>query len=169
MLSTLIGILAVLGMAAVGMAITQQENRISATHLLHHYVAAPAATTLTTLGHWLDMQNYKCFMASYLKVTGTGNLTAFKIVANTASDGSGTTIVVNTDAFPVLTPDAAGNQIFLECTAQWLAALSAQNGVNLRYVSVQYQQATSGDTGVITYLATDPTFAYPGLTADAAS
>jgi hypothetical protein len=168
-MSAILTILGLLGCCALGMAITQTENRISATHLLHHYIAAPAATTLQTVSASVDMQAWKCFMASYLKVTGTGNLTAFKILLGDKSDFSGNNVVIFSDAWPVLQPDAAGNQVFLECTAQQVARLAADNGFALRYAGVQYQQATGSDTGVVTFLATEPTFAYPGLTADAAS
>jgi hypothetical protein len=158
-----------LGMGCLGMAITQTENRISATHLLHHYIAAPGATTLQTVGASVDMQKFKCFLASYFKATGTGNLTTFQLIAGDKSDFSGNNVTIFSDAWPVLQPDAAGNQVFLECTAQQIARLAADNGYALRYVGVQYQQATGGDTGVVTFLATEPTYAYPGLTADSAS
>ncbi len=117
MLTTLLTVLGLLGLCGLGMTISQLENRVRATHLLHHYVAAPAATTLQTVGASVDMQAWKCFMASYLKVTGTGNLTTFQLIAGDKSDFSGNNVTIFTGAWPVLQPDAAGNQVFLECTA----------------------------------------------------
>jgi hypothetical protein len=169
MLTAILIMLGLLGCCAIGMTITQLENRIGATHLLHHYVAAPAATTLQTVGASVDMQAWKCFMASYLKSTGTGLLSTFQLIAGDTANFSGNNVTIFTDAWPVVQPAAAGNQVFLECTAQQIAQLAATSGFALRYVGVQYQQATSGDTGVVTFLATEPTFAYPGLTSDATS
>jgi len=168
-MGTIILILAILSLCAVGMAITQAENRISAKMSLQHFVAAPAATTLQTVTPWFDLSKFECFLASYVKTVGTGALSTFQIVANNKSDGSGTTVTVIADAFAAGTVDAVGDQTFIECTAQQVARLAADNGVALRYVAVQYQQATSTDTGVISYLAVDPRFAIPGLTADSIS
>jgi hypothetical protein len=168
-MSTILAILAVLGLCAVGMAITQAENRISATQLVKHFVAAPDATTLQTVTPWFDLSTFECFLVSYVKTTGTGAVSAFQIVANNESNGGGTTVTVIADAFAAGTVDAAGDQTFIECTAQQVARLASDNAVPLRYVAVQYQQATAGDTGVVTLVATGPRYAAPGLTADSIS
>jgi hypothetical protein len=169
-MSAILSILAFLGLCALG-TITQLENRIGGTRFLHHYIAAPGATTLQTVGASVDMRAFKCFMASYFKMTGTGLLTTFQLIAGDQSNFSGNNAVIFSDAWPSLQPDAAGNQVFLETSAQQVAQLAASTGYNLRYVGVQYQQATAGDTGVVTYLAIEPTmFApLPPITADAAS
>src|SRR6185503_9629672 len=66
---------------------------------------------------WVDMQNYRRFVVGLFRSVGTATVDGFRILANTAADGSGTDIVVKVHALGTA-PDAVGDQIYLECTAE---------------------------------------------------
>lgn len=110
---------------------------------------------------WQDMRDYGRLLVGFFRTVGTGNLDTFNIIANSQADGSGGDVVVKSHAVAA-EPNAVGDYIFLECTAQELAAL----GTDLRYVSAQLEFATGTDEGVVTYIFGDPRWQRDGLTAD---
>jgi len=63
-------------------------------------------------------------------------------------------------------PNALNDQIWLECTAEEIAALGDAAGVDLRYVSADVEFQTSTDEGVVYYERSGARFPQSGLTAD---
>lgn len=116
---------------------------------------------------WVDMRDFKYLLVSFFRTVGTGAVDAFKIIANSASDGSGTDVVVKEHAVGS-EPDAVGDQLFLEISSQELGGLGdhPDNELALRYVSAQIEFATATDEGVVTYIMSGPRFPREDLTAD---
>lgn len=114
-----------------------------------HYDLDPNATTATDVG-WVDMRDYLAIAVSFFRTIGTSDVT-LKILANTASDGSGdeATIVTKTISSQ---PDATGDYIFLEALADQIAQQGSEDGKAYRYVSANYSFATGTDEGVMTYV-----------------
>lgn len=100
---------------------------------------------------WVDMRDFECFMVEFFRTVGTSALT-FTILANAASDGSGTDVTVKT-VTPAAAPDATGDYVFAEVTATEIQAAAAAAGVsNARYVSANLTFATGTDEAVVTYI-----------------
>lgn len=138
---------------------SQENNQLSARMAVKHYDHDPDATTAVDVA-WVDARDFEHYLFSFFRTIGTSALT-MKILANPNSDGSGTDVIVRTITLAAQ-PDAVGDQVFCECTAQEIAAL----GSTLRYVSLNLTLATGTDEGVVTYVKSGPRFAYNGLTAD---
>jgi len=139
------------------MAVATSTDQSSTIMAITQYDHDPDATTATDVA-WVDMRDYGKFIASFFRTVGTSALT-YKIIANSASDGSGTDVEIKAGS---AAPDAVGDYAFLECTAEEL--LSA--GTDLRYVSLNLTLATGTDEGVVTYIRSCPRHAQSGLTAD---
>ena len=141
----------------------------TSTHLfsrmkVKHYDFDPNATTPTDIA-WVDMQNFRRFACSFFRTIGTGAVT-FRILANAQSTGGGTDVVIKQHAVAA-EPDAVGDQLFLECSAEELAQEAADAGIEgVRYVTANVSVATSTDEGVVTYMLAEPRFVSDGLTAD---
>jgi hypothetical protein len=127
---------------------------------IDHYLSGDASTA-KDIG-WVDMRDYGRIMITALAaaLTGTG-ITAFKILANSKSDGSGTDVEVKAHAVGSA-PDAAGDYLVLECSAEEIRSL----GADLRYVSANIDANNAGDNIAVTYIRAEPRFAQAGLTAD---
>lgn len=123
-------------------------------------------TTDATDVEWVDMRDYENFavlvMASAL--TGIG-VTAFTILANSESDGSGTDVTIKTHAVGSA-PDAVGDYLVLECTAEEIAQEGADAGEDLRYVSANLTMDNAADENVVTYVRGGAKRAHDALTAD---
>lgn len=96
---------------------------------------------------WIDMRDVESLMVSVFRSVGTGTIDGFKLIANSEADGSGADVVIRVHPL-ASAPDAVGDQIFLECTAEEIAGL----GSNLRYVSANLELATATDECVVTYV-----------------
>lgn len=142
------------------MASSVATQKLTANIAVTHYDFDPDTTSATDIA-WVDMRNFGHFMCSFFRTVGTANAT-FKILANSASDGSGQDVEVKVHALGAQ-PNAVGDYVFLECTAAEIAAL----GANLRYVSANVSVATGTDEGVVTYIRSLPRNAYASLSADA--
>jgi len=140
------------------MATSQTVEKLKSTLAVTHYDHDPDATSATDVA-WVDMRDYGNVMMTFFRTVGTSALT-FKIIANSESDGSGTDVTVV--EYSGSEPDAVGDYVSLECSAQNLAAL----GTDLRYVSANLTLATGTDEGVVTYIRAHPRFAESGLTSD---
>lgn len=136
----------------------QSVEKLTSELAVTHYDFDPGATTATEID-WVDMRDHCGILVSFFRTIGTGAVT-FKIMANTASDGSGTDADIVTHAVSS-EPDAVGDYIFLECTAEQIAAA----GADMRYVTAVVSVATGTDEGVITYIRKGKR-QYSGLTAD---
>jgi hypothetical protein len=116
---------------------------------------------------WVDMRDFGRFMAGFFRTVGTGALDTFRIIANAASDGSGTDVEVIAHALPSGEPNAVGDTIWVECTADQIREVGTAAGVEgLRYVSLNLEFATSTDEGVVTYIRSLPRWPRDGLTAN---
>jgi hypothetical protein len=118
----------------------------------------PDATTETEIA-WVDMRDFNCILASFVRTVGTSAVT-LEIQASAASDGSSPVSVV-TKTFAAQ-PDAVGDVAFLEATTNDIL----KAGVGLRYVSAVVSVATGTDEGVVTYILGDAQHKQAGLTAD---
>ena len=135
-------------------------HKLASKMKIKHYLSGNA-TTAKSIG-WVDMSNYGRILITCCAAALTGlGVTAFKILANSASDGSGTSYEVKAHALSSA-PDAAGDTVVLECSAEEIHTL----GSNLRYVSANITTANAADNIVVTYIQADPRFASQGLTAD---
>jgi len=111
---------------------------------------------------WEDMRDYDELTVTAFASTLTGNgVTAFTILANSESDGSGTDVEIKAHAVGSA-PDAVGDWLVLSCTSEELAGL----GTNLRYVSASLTMANNADENVVTYVFSHSRFPQANLTAD---
>lgn len=118
---------------------------------------------------WADMQNYGSFACLAMEAVLVGlGINQFEIRANSASDGSGTEAVIRQHALGTA-PDAVGDMVVLECSAEELAQASSEAGVKLRYVSAWVKCANAGDKIALVYRLADPRFPADLLTADVIS
>jgi hypothetical protein len=147
------------------MASPQSSEKIASKIKLYAYDFDPDSGSATDVA-WVDMQNFHKFGALVFRSVGTGTIQGFTLLANNASDGSGTDITIKSHALGSA-PDAVGDFIFLECTAEEIAQEAADAGITgARYVSANIDLQTSTDECVVVYIFTDPRFAYDQLTAD---
>lgn len=140
------------------MVSAQTNQKFLSRNIVTQYDFDPDATSATDVA-WVDMRDAGVFTVGFFRTVGTSNLT-FHILANSASDGSGSDVTVKT--YSGEEPNAVGDYCFLECTAQELAAL----GTDLRYVSANLTVATGTDEAVVTYIRSDLRFPRADATAD---
>lgn len=114
---------------------------------------------------WQDMRDYGAFLGTLFHSVGTGTVVTFKLLANSASNGSGTDAEVKAHALGSQ-PDAVGDWTFLECLASELPPLATSGTGQLRYVSLNYDPNVSTDEFISTYVFGQPRFAFGGLTAE---
>lgn len=114
---------------------------------------------------WQDMRDFGAVLMTLHRSVGTGTVVAFKILANSQSNGSGTDAEVKVHALGTA-PDAVGDHISLECLASELQPLSTVTTGKLRYVSANIDLATSTDECNVVYVFAIPRFAFGGLTSD---
>lgn len=142
------------------MAVSSTSDKLSSEINVTQYDFDPGATTETDIA-WVDMRDYGTFMAGFFRTIGTGAAT-LKILANSASNGSGTDVEIKSKTLTSAEPDAVGDTTWIECTAEEIAGA----GANLRYVTASVSVATGTDEAVITYVRGQPRFSRDGLTAD---
>lgn len=142
------------------MASTVATEKLTANIAVTHYDFDPNVDSAVDVA-WVDLRDFGHFMCSFFRTVGTGDVDGFKILANSASDGSGTDVEIKVHALGSQ-PNAVGDYVFLECTAAEIAAL----GSNLRYVSASLEFATSTDEGVVTYIRGLPRHARTDLSVD---
>lgn len=139
------------------MAVATVTDKSSSNMAITQYDLDPDATTATDVG-WVDMRDWGAVIMSFFRTVGTSDVT-YKILANSASDGSGSDVEIKVGTAD---PDAVGDYCFLECTSEEL--LSAGSG--LRYVTLNVTFATGTDEGVVTYIRSMPRHAQASLTSD---
>ena len=115
---------------------------------------------------WVDMRDYDRILiqATATELTGVG-ITALRILANAESDGSGTDVVIVAHAVGTA-PDAVGDSLVLECSAEQIVQEGEDNSLDLRYVSVNMTAANSNDRILTTYIRKPGRYAFDALTAD---
>lgn len=147
------------------MASSQSSDKLSGRMKVTMYDHDPDSTAATDV-EWVDMRDYGKFMVIAFASALTGNgVTAFTILANADSAGGGTDVEVKAHAVGSA-PDAVGDYLVLECTAEEIAELGRANSLDLRYVSANLTMQNAADENVVVYILADPRFAYDGLTAD---
>lgn len=144
------------------MASAQASDKLLSNLKVTHYDFDPDATTATEIA-WVDMRDFENIAVSFFRTVGTGTL-SMTIIANSSSTGSGTDVTIKAD--PALSPDAVGDYIFLECTAEEIAHAAEAAGVDARYVTAVCTFGTNTDEGVVTYVRGGCKRAYDGLTAN---
>lgn len=108
----------------------------------------------------LPIATWKRFRAGLFRSVGTGSVTAFQLIAATAADGTGATIIV---AHAIASaPDAVGDTIWLECDAEQVHEVLAA----ATHVGVRVQLATTTDEAVVFFERAEPYFTAGALTAD---
>ena len=123
-------------------------DRLSESLKVTHYDEdAATATNAHDIG-WVDMKDYDAIMVTAFAsaLTGVG-VTAFSILGNTASDGSGSDVTITSHAVGSA-PDAVGDYLVLECNKDEIVAA----GETLRYVSANVTMANAADENVVTYI-----------------
>lgn len=144
------------------MANTINANVLSTKLAVTQYDFDPDATSLTDIG-WVDFRDIQKMLISFFRTVGTSAV-VFKIIANTASDGSGSEAVIKTIS-PAAAPDAVGDYVFGEIHAEEVRQKGEEDGKAYRYVSANISVATGTDEGVVTYIA-EGRFCRDGLTSD---
>jgi len=105
------------------------------------------ATNPVDIG-WVDMKDYdKILVTAFASALTGAGVTAFSILGNTASDGSGSDVTVVSHAVGSA-PDAVGDYLVLECNKDEIVAA----GETLRYVSANLAMANNADENVVTYI-----------------
>lgn len=130
-------------MAETAQATQKLKSSIAVTQYDHD----PDATSAVDVA-WVDMRDYESILIGFFRTVGTSALT-FKILANTASDGSGTDVTVKTVS-PAAAPDAVGDHVWYEIDTDDILEAAGDNAY--RYVSANLTLATGTDEGVVTYI-----------------
>lgn len=147
------------------MASSVSTDKLFTTHAIASYDFDPDSTAATDVA-WVDLRDYSNFAVIVMSSALTGNgPAAFKILANPNSDGSGTDVTVKTHAVGSA-PDAVGDYLVLECTAEEIAELASDNSSALRYVSANIAMTNATNEAVVTYIRTGARFQHDGMTAD---
>ena len=119
------------------------------------FVTTADHSSATDVG-WVDMRDYSeitiITVATVLSGNGLNGTGAFKILINTASDGTGDETTVKTHS--TVTPDAVNDSMVLSVTAEEIAAESGDDGKLYRYVSANINADNSGDDTASIYIQT---------------
>lgn len=129
-------------------AITETQD-LKAALAVTQYDFDPDATSATDI-EWVDMRDYSSILIGFFRTVGSSALT-FKILANDASDGTGTDVTVKTVS-PDAAPDAVGDHVWYEVNASEIRQACEDAGVDGRYVTANLAFATGTDEGVVTYV-----------------
>lgn len=101
---------------------------------------------------WVDMRDYDAILITVHAAALTGNgVTAFKILANSESDGSGTDAEIKAHAVGSA-PDADGDYLVLEASAEEIREAETAANAQLRYVSANITAANGSDNIAVTYV-----------------
>lgn len=107
----------------------------------------PDVSTAVDVG-WVDMSEYDSIMVVAVRAVGTGNTSAFKLLGNTAANGSGTDVTIKTVTISS-EPNLVGDFVVVEATKEEIVAAS-ENGC--RYVSGNLTLATATDEFQVVYI-----------------
>lgn len=102
---------------------------------------------------WVAIEEFSAFMAVVMRSVGTGGLDDFRILGNTAADGSGTDVVLKdyADVGTAADVNAVGDWAMLELTqADIDAAKSVETPI--KGVSVSLGHVTGTDESVVFYI-----------------
>jgi hypothetical protein len=149
------------------MASPQASCKLFSNEALYAYDHDPADASVATEIAWVDMRDFEYFaVLLFTSVLGGTGPTAFTIIANAESDGSGTDVSIKTHAI-ASSPDAVGDFLVLQCTAEEIAQEAADAGVaNARYVTAVVTCNNTADECVVFYQRAGCKRARRALTAD---
>ena len=102
---------------------------------------------------WVALDGFSSFLALVLRTVGTGGLDQFKILGNTAADGSGTDVeLADYAAVGTLSAvDAVDDQAMLEVTQADIDAANSSE-TPLLGISVSLGHVTATDESIIVYV-----------------
>lgn len=148
------------------MVTTFTSEKFSANNKITMFDHDPANSTVATDVGWVDMRDYDGIsMTVFATVFGGNGITVFQIVASSSSSGAGTDGTVVSHAVGDA-PDAQGDWLYLECTAEQIRAQETDSTGELRYVSAKLTAENTADEAVVTYLQWGAKHPQTGLTAD---
>ena len=131
----------------------QATNRFLANHAVKLYDFDPDGVNPVDVA-WVPFHSFFGLVVGFFRTMGTG-----------AVAGSGTDVAVKAHALAAQ-PDAVGDQVWLEVTAEEVRQACTDAGLVPAAVSANVEFATATDEGVVVYIRCDPRFAKDGLTAD---
>jgi hypothetical protein len=108
----------------------------------------------------IPIANFRRFAAIFSPTVGTGGVTVFRIIAATAADGTGNTVVVQHALGS--NPDAVDDRVCLECDVEQIHEVLA----TATHVGVEIDLVTGTDEGKVYFERAEPRFPASGLTAD---
>lgn len=116
---------------------------------------------------WVALDGYSSFMAIVMRSVGTGGLDDFRILGNTAADGSGTDVELAdySDNNTLADVDAVGDTAMLEVTQKDIDAANSSN-TPLLGIGVSLGHVTATDESVVTYIRGSARNKYDNQTAD---
>lgn len=124
------------------------SDKISSVSKAMMFDFDPNATTATAVS-WQLMKNFQNFLAMVMRTIGTSTAT---LTINAATDASGTnSVVVATKTFAAQ-PDAVGDYVYLEISAEDVAQKAADNSKNYTHVSAVVSFETNTDEAAVTYV-----------------
>lgn len=132
------------------MAVATDFQSILSENNITLYDFDPNGTDPVDVG-WVDMRDYDSIVIGFFRTIGTSALDTFALLANDASDGSGTDVTVKAKTVSS-EPNAVGDFLFLEVSASEIRQACEAAGVDGRYVSASVEFATGTDEGVILYV-----------------
>ncbi len=147
------------------MASPQASNKIF-SNVAHELIDFDPDVTTPVDVKWVPTRDFRNFSASIMRTIGTGNVDAFLLLGNTEADGSGTDVTLKSHALGS-EPDALGDQLHLEVTAEEMAQEAADAGIaSIKGFSASVELATGTDEFVASYIRMGALRAQDALTAD---
>lgn len=137
----------------------QQLSKIASCHKLEAFNWTPGATAATAFATRFDMRDYESigFLVLAADLTGVG-VTKLEIVGYTAAAGGAAVPIVERAS---LAPDADGDYVFIEATAEQMGALG-----DLRYATIRSTTGNAADALAVFVIRTATRHAKKALTAD---
>lgn len=148
------------------MASIQSSEHLRSTMKCLMFKHDIADATVATDISWQDFRDYGRILIGVMTNSLGGNgVTAFKILANSSSTGAGTDAEIKAHAV-ASAPDAVGDYLWLECTAEEIRSMETTATGELRYVSANVDCHHADDTACVVYIMCEPRYPQSGLTAD---
>ncbi len=151
------------------MASAQASDKLFANQKMNKYIANEADAATEQTYTFVDMRDYENFAIGIVtSILGGTGPTTFEIVADADSDGGDGNVVIKAHALGSL-PNAVGDVVWLECTAEEIKALGVTNSKALRYVALNLDANHNDDEVAMVYIRGGARFPQDGLTADVVS
>ena len=133
------------------MAVASATDKIACNYKVTMYDQDDATATSANNVGWVDMRDYTNILVAVFTsaLTGTGP-TVFTLEGNTGAAGGGTDREIKAHAMGDL-PNAVGDWVYLECSAEEIAQVGSDNDEDLRYVSAQVTCQHNDDEMVVMF------------------